>query len=90
MLLAFVLSDCLLNFNDTAESMRLIDAQGRLFTWGHNSRLKSNFPDKFIKQLTVDEIRVTIEEYSKDFKRKPELGAELTTKELIEKLFEYG
>ncbi len=70
-------------------NVRLIDYNGKFFTWGYNTRQKSNYPDKFVRQLTVDELREIANQYFKDAKKKPDLGNEKTTNELIDKIWDY-
>jgi hypothetical protein len=76
-------------FFEFDSSMRLIDANGRQFTWGYSSGQKSNYPDRFIKQLTVDELREITNQYFKDSKKKPNIGDEKSTRELIDKIWDY-
>jgi hypothetical protein len=56
---------------------------------GYSTGQKSNYPDKLVKQLTVDELREIANQYFKDAKKRPDLGDEKTTKELIEKIWDY-
>jgi hypothetical protein len=44
--------------------MRLIDSRGRQFTWGYNIAQKSNYPDKLVGQLTVDDREIIYATYS--------------------------
>lgn len=76
-------------FFEFDNNMRLIDANGRQFTWGYSTDQKSNYPDRFIKQLTVDEIREVANHYFKDVKKKPNIGGEKSTRELIDKIRDY-
>ncbi len=76
-------------FYEFDSSMRLIDVNGRQFTWGYSTGQRSNYPDRFIKQMTVDELREIANQYFKDSKQKPDIGDEQTTKELIDKIWDY-
>ena len=82
-------SDPDLYFHEFDESMRLIDSAGRQFTWDYNPRMSSNFPDKFIKQFTFDELLDTVNVTFRDFKKKPDLGQVKSITELITDLVKY-
>lgn len=64
----------------------LIDAQGREFTWAYSIRQNSNYPDKFIRQLTVEELREIADRYFKHASEKPTLGGEKSIRELIDRI----
>jgi hypothetical protein len=73
-------------FFEYDSSMRLIDSHGLQFTWGYSSEQNSNYPDKLVGQLTVDEVREIANQYFKDAKTKPDIENVKTTKELINKI----
>jgi hypothetical protein len=73
-------------FFEFDDSMRLIDSNGRQFTWGYSSGQKSNYPDKFVKQLTMDELREIAGQYFKEAKKRLNLGDAKTPRELMDKI----
>lgn len=76
-------------FFEFNSSMRLIDVNGRQFTWGYSTQQKSNYPDRFVKQLMVDELREIANQYFKDLKKKPDLRDAKSTKDVIDKISDY-
>ncbi len=76
-------------FFEFNSSMRLIDVNGRQFTWGYSTQQKSNYPDRFVKQLIVDELREIANQYFKDLKKKPDLRDAKSTKDVIDKISDY-
>jgi hypothetical protein len=76
-------------FFEFGSSTQLIDANGKQFTWGYSSRQNSNYPDRFIKQLSVDELREIANQYFNDSRKKPDIGDEKSTRELIDKIGGY-
>ena len=76
-------------FFEFDSSMRLIDSRGLQFTWGYSSGQKSNYPDKLVGQLTVDEVIEIASQYFKDAKKKPDIENVKTTKDLIDKIADH-
>ena len=76
-------------FLEFDSSMKLIDSRGLQFTWAYSSGQKSNYPDKLVGQLTVDQVREIAIHYFKDAKTKPDIANVETTKDLIEKIADY-
>ncbi len=76
-------------FFEFDSSVRLIDSHGRQFTWGYSSTQKSNYPDKPVRQLTVDEVREIAGQYFKHMEKKPDLEKVKTVKDLIDKIVDY-
>lgn len=64
----------------------LIDAQGREFTWAYSIRQNSNYPDKFIRQLTVEELKEIADRYLRHASEKPALAGEKSIRELIDRI----
>lgn len=82
-------SDPDIYFFEFERSTKLIDADGRQFKWAYNFELKTNFPDNFIQQLTLDDLKEIANKYFKNSELKGEIPTATNTKELIVILSEY-
>ena len=83
------ISDSDIHFFEFEATVKLIDSEGRQFTWGYNFVFKTNFPNNFVQNMTLEEVKEIADKYFKNSKVKPELGSASTTKELIDILSEY-
>ena len=66
---------------------RLLDRNGRLWSWKYDHQNKTNLPNTFIKQLTLKDVKKIVIEGIIGFKSEDELKTIIVKVETIEKLF---
>jgi hypothetical protein len=81
--------DLVWDFGESPQNARLIDSQGRIFTWHYNDLLKTYHPGSQEGVLTIDAVREMLNKYLGDILDKPEFGGEKSVRELFLKIDGY-